>query len=200
MMKDLTVSDLADIQKGKGFPFFDGNKAFNVNLIGVRSNNDEVNQFDDVIYLVYRDSTLAWELHCFKATTHPGKYWLNHPMSPLGTAILAEGHHPGIWKMGLHQGKYTALVQNKPCRVYRDNDQDNILDMEPETIQSGVFGINMHRSNPYTQSYLVEKWSAGCQVFAISSDFEKAMWICQRSLNYFPENSFSYTLHKESGL
>ena len=95
--------------------------------------------------------------------------------------------------IGLHQGKYEALRQRKPVKVYRDNDKDLEYDTDEDTIKEGIYGINIHRSNPYDQSYYVNKWSAGCQVFKKVADFHEFMDICRKAKDIWG-NSFSYTL------
>ncbi|MAH43130.1 hypothetical protein CL614_05425, partial [archaeon] len=55
------------------------------------------------------------------------------------------------------------------------------------------YGINIHRSNPYTESYYVDKWSAGCQVFKKIADFNTFMEICRKAKDIWG-NSFTYTL------
>ena len=42
-----------------------------------------------------------------------------------GTAILVPGQYRGAYKIGFHKGKYKALVQAKPVKLYIDNDKDN---------------------------------------------------------------------------
>ena len=64
------------------------------------------------------------------------------------------------------------------------------------TINEGYFGINIHRSNPYDKSYLVEKWSAGCQVFQSVKDYDEFLDICKESAKLYG-NSFTYTLLTE---
>ena len=63
----------------------------------------------------------------------------------------------------------------------------------------GYFGINIHRSNPNNESKVVEKWSAGCQVFKKINDFFEFMDICNKAKNIWG-NSFTYTLIKEEDL
>jgi hypothetical protein len=78
-------------------------------------------------------------------------------------------------------------------KVYRDNNKDLIQDYNVATIEEGIFGINIHRSNPAQASVLNEKWSAGCQVFANPKDFEQFMSICKKSRDLYG-NKFTYTL------
>jgi hypothetical protein len=77
--------------------------------------------------------------------------------------------------VGLHKGQYEALKQKSNVKVFRDKNKDMIFDMNPSTIMEGVFGINLHRSNPKTESTYVENWSEGCQVFKRVKDFNEFM-------------------------
>jgi hypothetical protein len=118
---------------------------------------------------------------------------LKNPLRKEGTAILKSGQYRGSHQLGLHQGKYQALTQKNPLPVFRDKDKDSEYDLIPESIQTGIFGINIHRSNPYTESELVDKWSAGCQVFKRVKDFNLFMGLCRKSSKIWG-NSFTYTL------
>ena len=66
-------------------------------------------------------------------------------------------------------------------------------------INKGFFGINIHRSNPYTESYLVDRWSAGCQVFKRVKDYNEFLELCKSSALIYG-NSFTYTLITEKEL
>lgn len=177
----------------KGYAFFDSNKKFNVNLIGVRTSKTYSNTFDDKLFLIYRDDNLAEQFFIYDFTTDPGIYWLQHPMNSDGCAILVPNQYRGAWAIGLHKGEYEALVQIKPVKVFRDKDLDGTLDMDYNTITEGITGINIHRSNPYSESYYVDKWSAGCNVFAKVKDFNFTMDICRKSRDLYG-NTFTYTL------
>ena len=61
------------------------------------------------------------------------------------------------------------------------------------TIDKGMFGINIHRSNPATESTIVEKWSAGCQVFKKVKEFNEFISDCKEASSIWG-NKFSYTL------
>jgi hypothetical protein len=178
----------------KGYKYFSG-KNYDVNIIGVRRNGSNLitNTFDDLITVSYRDDEGKWNYEEYKVTTDPGKHWMNHPMNTDGTAILVPGQYRSAYQIGKHQNRYMALVQRKPVKVYRDNDRDNEYDLDPRTIQSGLFGINIHRSNPYTESYYVNKWSAGCQVFKRIKDYNQFMGIMQNAASFWG-NGFTYTL------
>ena len=67
------------------------------------------------------------------------------------------------------------------------------MTFDETVIDEGLFGINIHRSNPKTQSEYVENWSEGCQVFKRLKDFEEFMEICRKAREIHG-NSFTYTL------
>ena len=201
LMELLTPKNIEFYFFFKGYKFFDTpDKKLNINIIGVRRDNQGSNTFDDFLLVMYREEELM-VTHRYPITTDPGKYWLMNPMNPKGTAILAPGQYRSTWKLGKHQGKYEALVQRKPVKVYRDNNKDEIIDYNnlSLTLDQGYFGINIHRSTPYDQSYVINKWSAGCQVFKRVEDYNKFMELCQDSAKIYG-NSFTYTLIQEKDL
>lgn len=194
----MSIKYLQSIINGKGYSFFTkGN--YNVNIIGVRNPNLVANSFDDTMLCAYKVGGI-WKLKEWQITTDAGKYWLKHPMKEKGCALLVPNQYRGIYKIDKHLGKYNALCQiNGEVEVYRDNNKDQILDFNDVSKEWGYFGINIHRSNPNTESQVVEKWSAGCQVFKKASDFNDFMSICNKARDEWG-NAFTYTLIKEEDL
>ena len=170
--------------------------SYNMNIIGVRAKTDKVvtNKFDDFIILEYKDESEKWCRQIYKATTDPGITWLNYPMDVKGCAMMVPGQYRGLWRIGMHKGKYKALVQNRPVTVYRDNNKDSVYDIEAATLDKGVFGINLHHAG--ADSVQVDKWSAGCQVVARLRDFQQLMSIVSKQ----KAPSYTYTLIKEEDL
>jgi hypothetical protein len=182
--------------KAKGYKWFE-NGDYNLNIVGVRNGNtgtEVTNKFDDFLTLSYKVDG-EWNYHCFDATTDPGKHWVENIMREEGVAVLKENQYRGSHKIGLHQGKYEALRQQKPVQVYRDNDLDSNYDLLEENIQEGIFGINIHRATKWEgkKSTQIDKWSAGCQVIAANDDFRLFMEICNKAKDTW-SNSFTYTL------
>ena len=176
----------------KGYKFFD-NGFYNLNIVGIRSAKREAGSFEDFIAIVYQDEFEFWHCNYYEATTDAGTYWLAHPMNKKGTALLVPGQYMGAYRKGLHKGQYEALVQSGVVRVYRDNNKDFINDYNPNTIEEGLFGINIHRSNPIFESEDNARWSAGCQEFKNPHEFDAFMPIVEKALiNY--GNKFTYTL------
>lgn len=164
-----------------------GHDWFPFHIIGIRSNANLPNKFDDLIGVVSGDS-IEW----FTGTTNPGTHWLRNLLNPKGTSLLRANQYVDTWKIGLHQGKYEAFVQCKPVTVYRDSDKDDVAE-ETSTVDTGIFGINIHRANEKLVSQLIDKWSAGCQVLNNPADFKKLLEMAKATKQPF----FTYTLLKE---
>ena len=98
-----------------------------LNIVGIRSSNPSSLTFDDYLVFFYFDNKGNINGRVCPATTDPSVSWLNTPMSTSGAAILKSGQYVDCYKIGLHKGKYEALVQYKPVTVIRDNDRDSIL-------------------------------------------------------------------------
>ena len=185
--------------KGKGYAWFEGTKDYDLNIVGVRNSatgNKVTNVFDDKITVSYKLNG-EWQFHEWNATTDPGKKGVMEYHNAAGVARLVEGQYRGSHSIGLHQGKYKALKQAKPVKVYRDPNRD--LTYYETKIAEGIFGINIHRSSATGTSTYVENWSEGCQVFSTVTDFDKFMDLCEKA-SAIHGNSFTYTLIESSDL
>jgi len=178
----------------KGYQWFDQGD-YNINIIGIRNSSTGAkvtNKFDDCITVSYKENG-NWIHRCYEATTDPGTHWLRTLLNPKGTAILVPGQYRATYQIGKHQGRYEALVQRKPVKVYRDGDRDMEYDKDTKTIQEGLFGINIHRASQSTTSKLIDKWSAGCQVIASAFEYADFMKRIKKGSSVWG-NSFTYTL------
>lgn len=170
--------------KSKGYKWFD-NK---LNIVGVRNSapgQTVTNAFDDWLTVSRLDNGV-WKYYEWAATTDPGRKGVMEYHNAAGVARMVPGQYIDSHALGLHQGKYQALKQQKPVKVYRDANRDLVYD---ETrIQEGVFGINIHKAG--VDSTLVENWSEGCQVFKTAAHFEAFMELARNS----GQTAFTYTL------
>lgn len=183
--------------KAKGYAWFEGAKDFDVNIVGVRNSatgQTVTNAFDDQLTVSYKEGG-AWKFHQWPCTTDPGKKGVMEYHNAAGVARLVEGQYRGSHTLGLHQGKYEALKQQKPVKVYRDADKD--MEYDENKIQEGIFGINIHKAG--ADSTYVENWSEGCQVFKKAADFESFMAICRKAAAIHGK-SFTYTLIESKDL
>mgnify|MGYP003155328724 FL=1 len=177
---------------------------YNLNIVGIRNSdtkNKVTNAFDDKITLSYKIGTDKegkggeWQFHCFDCTTDPGTHWVENIMRKEGVAILKPGQYRSSHKIRKHQGRYEALGQQKPVKVYRDNNRDGWYNLNEDSVQEGLFGINIHRATKHAgkKSTQIDKWSAGCQVIASNDDWKLFMKICRKARDTW-SNNFTYTL------
>ncbi len=194
--------NFASLFAKKGYAYFTSG-AYNLNIIGIRTahGNKVTNKFDDFFVITYKDKRGEWHRHVWPCTTEPGLDLMKKPSNPKGTAILVPGQYRGLWRIDMHNGKYKALCQRtKPCKVYRDGNKDNIYDLMPTKIDTGIFGINMHRASKWGKIENVGQYSAGCQVFQSPKDFTEMMTLAESQVKAGLGNSFTYTLIKEEDL
>ena len=180
--------------KQLGFKVFT-NGDYDLNIYGIRSSSRVPGSWDDRVGIVYKDNG-QWRDQSWQATTDPGLRYLKSPINVDGTAILlANEQYRGVYKIDLHQGKYQALCQrNGDVKVYRDGNRDSHLDLETSTIESGSFGINIHRAHPSRKIARIQGYSAGCQVIQDPVDFESFMSICRKQVELRGWETFTYTL------
>lgn len=188
-----TKEQIEKAVKSKGYVWFEdnGNKGYDVNIVGIRNSNtgqNVTNVFDDLLTVSYKENG-QWMTKSWSVTTDPGKKGVMQYHNSAGVARLVEGQYRGSHQLGLHQGKYEALRQKDNVKVYRDDNKD--LKYDENKIQEGVFGINIHKAG--ADSTYVENWSEGCQVFKKAADFEEFMKIIRKSRDIHG-NSFTYTL------
>ena len=188
-----TKEQIETAVKSKGYVWFEdtANKGYDVNIVGIRNTatgQKVTNAFDDYLTISYKENG-QWKCHVWPATTDPGKKGVMEYHNKDGVARLVEGQYRGSHIIRLHQGKYEALGQDKPVKVYRDANKDMAYD--ENKITEGVYGINIHKAG--ADSTYVENWSEGCQVFKKSADFEAFMKICRKSKDIHG-NRFTYTL------
>lgn len=182
-----------------GYPIFESGN-YNLNLVGYRSSNRVSNDFDDVIVVFYKVNDV-WRYDAYTATLDPGITYLESPFSweakKDGAFIIARGHYPQLFAKGWFNGR-ECLYQRTPVRGYRDKNWNNILDLDPKTLSSGMYGILLH---PHFQSKRVadKVWnsSAGCQVLQDDADFTKLMAICGKTVQLYG-NKISYSVIEEN--
>tara|TARA_R100000315_G_C5208322_1_gene123357 strand:+ start:31 stop:642 length:612 start_codon:yes stop_codon:yes gene_type:complete len=194
-----TREQIQETVEGMGYKYFhdNSNKGYDVNIIGIRNSKTKgrvTNAFDDLLTIAYKVDG-EWMYHEFACTTDPGTHWVENVLNDRGVAILKPGQYRGSHKLRLHQGKYLALGQKKPMKIYRDANLDGKYDLIEESVREELIGINIHRATGRSggKSTRVDKWSAGCQVIADNDDWHEFLDICQ-SAREIHGNSFSYTL------
>lgn len=178
-----------------GYPI--DKKPNKLNIIGVRNSKaTSQDKFDDLLaYFTYDEKgNLVGKV--VAGTTDPSTYFLKSPMNVKGAAILKSGQYKDAYAIGLHRGKYEALVQVKPVTVIRDADRNAYINYFAPT-QTGLYGINIHKSTKgKSNEDIIDRDSAGCQVFRNIPDFMDMMRLAQTSRKKYG-NTFTYTLIDE---
>ena len=83
------IPNVIKASKKKGYTVFEqDDKPFNLNIIGVRADDATTNVFNDRLHICWKYKG-KWTDFNFPVTCDSGLYWLNNPLSKLGTAIAA---------------------------------------------------------------------------------------------------------------
>lgn len=171
-----------------GWPWW--TKPFDLNLFGIRSASDVPDAWDDVIGVAYVDNAGARRCERWVATTDPGRHYLEHPMTPLGTVVVEPGYHRGLWAPGLHTG-YPALVQVGTLTYRRDGDLDAVIDRDGTLIESTGNGVNLHHGSGAAK---VGRYSAGCQVVRMPSALTRLLSLVEQQRLHGHGTRVSYGL------
>lgn len=172
-------------------------RPYELNIGGFRGKDLVVNEFDDVIFVAYKDFYGMGQCLTFRGTTDPGLYWLkNKKGNPNGTFILAPNFYEDCFELGFHHaGKpnaYPAFVQAPTAKFvgWRDNDSDGEFDMHGPPNWTDVTGLNLHHGS--NMKY-VGAGSAACQVVQSEKEHKVLVALGERHAELYG-NLFNYAL------
>ncbi len=185
-MKTLTNEIIQESLKKRGHLWFDEK----INIIGIRSNDNTPDKFNDFIAVSFKD-----EFHVFEATTDPGVYWLENPQRVTGTFVMIPDQYIDCWKIGIHN-TYKALVLCGIIQGWRDSNKDNLINPNKSKSYSDGHAVNIHHAHETVIQNVIDKYSAGCQVIRKFSDWLIFFGLCEASKQEF----FTYTLLTENDL
>ena len=166
-------------------------------IVGVRSNEDAPNKFDDKFYIFKGESFIT----VLSGTTNPGTPVLEGGFlkyNKAGAAVIkADEWYYSVWKYGLHKGVMPALVQIGKFLGFRDGDKDKKSEEIGPLNTFEWTGINFHTiSNDADAAIIADNvngWSAGCQVVNDNKKFRAAIKLYfqkQKSVSYVLLNEF----------
>jgi peptidoglycan hydrolase-like protein with peptidoglycan-binding domain len=126
-------------------------------------NGDEANKWNDLRLVIGFEGGEPRIIGKWAATTEPGRYYTDHPLSPLGAARIEFGQYKS-WQVGMHHPNkpsgHEALVQTGgQVTVCRDLNKDGLRTGDKR--DTGEFGINQHWGYDLAE---VDNASAGCLV------------------------------------
>lgn len=180
------ISRVVNLNSFNGFPDEDF-------LIGVRSNENTPNIYDDKFYHFNKDLKCV---NVLTGTTNSGAYGFKNyfKWNSKGAAeIKADECYYDVWQGGLHKGKMKALRQVGAFKVIRKKSYD---DPSTEWEWESWKGLNFH-TNSYDRwtklrKWIIGGWSTGCQVANEPQDYYKSLpaLLDQSRVTYFLLNEF----------
>ena len=189
-MKSYPLSNIFEVFKKLNYVY--NTKPYMLNIVGIRV-NEVPNTFDDTMVVFWKDNNNVWNKREYPITTDTGTFWLNNPMEKkLGSGMMKEGQYLDTYKIGKHRGKYNALRQEKIVCAYRERDKDDIFTFNENSVGCGKYSMNIHKAG--IKSDVVNNWSAGCQVFSKTADFNEFMKLVYKQQEYYPNTLYTYTL------
>ena len=182
--------------KEKNYSFF--TKPYDMNIFGIRNSIDTGGKFDDVIGVAWRSDFGVETVKWFQCTTDPSDQYLLKPLNPKGTIAIVPGQYRQVYQIGIHgrtwsSGGYEALEQVGKIKYIRDNNKDNVLDMDNPEFW-GIHKTNIHRASKWNVLDKVGPYSAGCQVIQDPKDFRLFMQLAKLQNEKLGFDKFTYTL------
>lgn len=187
----------------KGFP--DG-----YFIIGVRSNEDSFDTYDDKFYIYFNDHHMTDRIDGIRfcevltGTTNPGGKILKGGFlrfNKKGAAILrSDWCHYDMWYATYRDSRGWELRQGKPTWIYRDGDMDEKSEELGDPILQNA-GINWH-TNTFkwynsVVNWFIGSWSAGCQVTNVRDKFVSWVKVFNRRRQSGAQKYITYFLIKE---
>ena len=193
---DLSYAQIKRLYKKKKYKFCEG--TYNLNIFGIRDTTFVDDKFNDYIGVAFEDDLCQKKVDLYPATCDPGIHWLRNPLNKNGTIIMLEGQYKSCYKIGIHgrtgNFPYEALEQIGEMEYVRDNNKDNVLDIDPSKKIKGIFKTNLHRCSKWKIVNYIGRYSAGCQVVKDPKHFEEFMVTANRQQSLGWGDKFSYSL------
>jgi hypothetical protein len=172
-------------------------------LLGVRSNEDTFNTYDDKIYEFEGEEFIR----VVTGTTNAGGGILlggYKRYNSKGTAILkANEWYYNVWIFGYRRGAPELKQLGNRVKIYRDGNNNEKAEEIGEVIE-GYFGINYHTntfdlrlSNLKILNWLIGNWSAGCQVTNDRKTYLEQMNYYKEAYKTGKQKAVSYVLIDE---
>jgi peptidoglycan hydrolase-like protein with peptidoglycan-binding domain len=203
---DLSGNDLATkvikYMQQENYRVSTGDKRFNIVYIEGMSgdgelNDDRPNEFNDcrMVIEIPSASRRPRVVNSWQATTEPGYYYTNNPISAyarrMGAARIAFGQYKA-WQVGTHGNAepHEALIQCANVSVYRDRNRDMMRTGDFLDTGSG-FGINQHYGYDYPRNN-IGMASAGCLVGRMRQGHREFMSIVKSDARYQSNSSYIF--------
>lgn len=182
----------------KGYPLDSEPGSMNlIYLEGVNTdgqvNEDRPDIFNDLRMVISpsEDGSGAYRvLLAAAATTEPGQYYTDRPLSREGAARIAFGKHRA-WRMGMHKAAHPALFQVLPVPVYRDLNRDGAR--TGDKMVTGLFGVNHHTTDMNFKGTHIGRYSAGCCVGRDYFEHLYFLYLMSKDPRYVADRNFIFS-------
>lgn len=162
-------------------------------LVGVRSNEDQFNIYDDKFYHFNKDLQCV---NVLTGTTNSGSYGFKNyfKWNPKGVGLIkADECYYNVWKPGLHKKKMKALKQVGGFKIIRKKSStDTNKNWLWEYNKGFNFHTNTYQKRKKTINWIINSWSTGCQVANNPEDYHVTLLELQnqKKVSYFLLNEF----------
>lgn len=182
----ITPQKCKEVAKVLGFKIFDDR----LNIWGIRTPKGEFNDYF-ILFHAFDEEYLIVE-----GTTEPSAGYLSKIFNlggrnPNGIATLvANMQYLNCWKLGLHKGKYKALVQNgnKFLVTRHKKDDEHFYDTKQ---YNDVGGLNFHTTKIGYTLNSIKGFSEGCQVvFNAKTYFDEVIPLIEK----YNQKTYDYTI------
>lgn len=192
--------------------FEDVNRPYDLNLGGIRNDlepdaeytgeQDQVlvvseNRFNDWLYTAFMDENGEMQFELYPATVDPGIPWRIDPKRGPngGVGAVREGFYKLVYELGMHGPREALEQKGPPFFVYRDNDRNEVLTLDPKTQEKG-WGFNLHYMGDGGE--YVNKWSGGCQGPRYKKDWERIIELVKKQRDHGLGTKVSYAMMRLS--
>lgn len=192
----ITIDTLKKAIAKKGYKWFDNAP----NIIGIRTNLQVPDVFNDVMCVVYKDGGVE-KLFTATFTSEPGVAYQKKLLNPKGCWVMMPAQMVDAYTMGFHQGKADHRALRSTGKIFglRDADLDGIAGNSgtPAWAEGSGIGANVHGANKAGVTSKIGPWSAGCMVLNDWKKKEEMMNILDK---FYKGQKYTYTLITESDL
>ena len=196
-LNTINIDIIKRVFNKKKYVFFE-NGDYNLNIIGIRTNDKFTNTYSDYFLLVYKFNG-NWNIDVYTGSTKAGNYWVKDKMLPKGVFVLKPGQYLSTWEFvdsytQSHGCPHLNQIKGKCLVGWRDSDKDGQIDKLNEQLLCDSINIHCASSN----KNVVGNWSAGCQVIPrYGGQYGRFINTIKVSAKYYGDK-FSYTLLEEN--
>lgn len=211
------IEVLLEVLRHKKYTIYE--RPFEINTIGVRyqyQGQEYSDKFKDRLYALWKDNSGKWKVKYWSISTIPGKVPGKSDRNKYsllkdavgrtrgGLGIMKPAQYINVYKMGYHKDQKPEARAMKTVGkqlAYRDQNYGDkritFSNEDPNNSKGGAnFGMHIHKAystGAGKNTYGVQNWSEGCQVFGCPNSLNQYFDLCEKHKELYG-NQFTYTL------